>query len=78
MAEAVGLAISVVTLAGLFSNCVECYGYLDNGKSQGTDSELLLCRVRIENVRFQLWGNGTSRHRHLHRLIFYKTAKIIN
>ena len=64
MAEAVGLAVSAIALVGLFSTCVECYRYLDNGKSQGTDSELLLCRVRIEHIRFRLWGNGTSRYQH--------------
>ena len=56
----VGFAVSAVALAGLFSTCLECYRYIDNGKSQGTDSEFLLCRVRIEDVRFQLWGQGTS------------------
>jgi Prion-inhibition and propagation len=60
---AVGFAFSAVALVGLFSTCMECYRYVDNGKGQGTDSELLLCRVRIEDVRFQLWGQGTSSRR---------------
>lgn len=59
MAEPTSLALSVVTLAGLFSSCIECYRYIDNGRTQGTDSELLLCKIRIENVRFELWGQGT-------------------
>ncbi|MCJ1473406.1 hypothetical protein MMC13_002057 [Lambiella insularis] len=56
MAEAAGLTIGIVALASLFSTCVECWDYIDRGRSHGRDYEILATQLDIEKTRFLLWG----------------------
>ncbi|KAG9257803.1 prion-inhibition and propagation-domain-containing protein [Emericellopsis atlantica] len=57
MAEVVGTAIGVVgLLAQLFDGCVKAYGYFTTAQQLDADSQRLLCKVRIEEMRLVVWG----------------------
>jgi hypothetical protein len=56
-AELVGATIGVVGLLGqLFDGCVKAYGYFTTAQHLDTDSQRLLCKVRIEEMRLVVWG----------------------
>ncbi|KAM5381012.1 hypothetical protein ACJZ2D_003127 [Fusarium nematophilum] len=56
-AEAVGAAIGVVGVLGqLFDGCVKAYGFFTAAANLDTDSQRLLCKVRIEEMRLVVWG----------------------
>jgi hypothetical protein len=54
--EAVGLAVGVASLAGLFSTCVECFNYIDLGRNYECDSEILFAGFHLQRARLCLWG----------------------
>ena len=57
MAELVGTTIGVVGFLGqLFDGCVKAYGYFTAAQHLDTDSQKLLCKVRIEEMRLVVWG----------------------
>lgn len=57
MAEAIGTALAVVGFLGqLFDGCVKAYGYFTTATNLDTDSQRLLCKVRIEEMRLVVWG----------------------
>ncbi|RSL54293.1 hypothetical protein CEP53_007479 [Fusarium sp. AF-6] len=57
MAEAVGTALGVVGVLGqLFAGCVQAYGFFTTAANLDTDSQRLLCKVRIEEMRLVVWG----------------------
>ncbi|KAH7256961.1 prion-inhibition and propagation-domain-containing protein [Fusarium tricinctum] len=57
MAEAVGTALAVVGVLGqLFDGCVKAYGLFTAAANLDTDSQRLLCKVRIEEMRLVVWG----------------------
>lgn len=57
MAEVVGTVIGVVGLLGqLFDGCVKAYGYFSSAANLDSDSQRLLCKVRIEEMRLVVWG----------------------
>ncbi|KAK1687688.1 prion-inhibition and propagation-domain-containing protein [Colletotrichum godetiae] len=59
MAEAIGTAIGVVGFLGqLFDGCVKAYGYFSAAANLDADSQRLLCKVRIEEMRLVVWGRG--------------------
>jgi hypothetical protein len=53
---AVGLGVSVMSLATLFNSCVECWQFVEGARNLGKDSELLLCKLTVERFRFEQWG----------------------
>ena len=56
-AEAVGVVIGVVGILGqLFDGCVKAYGYFTSAANLDVESERLLCKVRIEEMRLLVWG----------------------
>jgi hypothetical protein len=57
---AVSLGIGIVALATLFNSCVECWEFLEGARNLGKESEILLCKLSVEKVRFELWGKRTS------------------
>ncbi len=68
-AEAIGLAFGAISLAGLFQTCVECYGYIDRGRTYSKDLAQLMTKLEIEKIRLVLWGEavdicGESDQRH--------------
>ncbi|KAJ4204193.1 hypothetical protein FSOLCH5_000988 [Fusarium solani] len=57
MAEAIGTALGVVGVLGqLFAGCVQAYGFFTTAANLDTDSQRLLCKVRIEEMRLVVWG----------------------
>ncbi|KAF5006622.1 hypothetical protein FDECE_7017 [Fusarium decemcellulare] len=57
MAEAVGTALGVVGVLGqLFDGCVKAYGFFTAAANFDTDSQRMLCKVRIEEMRLVVWG----------------------
>lgn len=60
MAEAVGLAASAVTLATLFSSCVECFAYFKAAQNCAADVETLLVQLDCEKARLLVWGNNVG------------------
>lgn len=57
MAEIIGTTIGVVGFIGqLFDGCVKAYGYFTTASNFDADSQRLLCKVRIEEMRFVVWG----------------------
>lgn len=57
MAEALGTAIGVIGFIGqLFDGCVKAYGYFTTAANLDGDSQRMLCKVRIEEMRLTVWG----------------------
>jgi hypothetical protein len=52
MAEAVGLVLSVLGIAGLFSTCIECFDIVVAGKDFSEDYEQLCALVSQKVVDF--------------------------
>lgn len=57
MAEAIGLAASAVTLAALFSSCIDCFSYFKAAQHCSTDAEMLLVKLDCEKARLLIWAN---------------------
>jgi hypothetical protein len=60
MAEVPGLVISVVALAGLFNNTVECFEFVQLGRTFGKDFQT--SQLKLDNARLRLsrWGKSLS------------------
>ncbi|KAL7787542.1 prion-inhibition and propagation domain-containing protein [Trichoderma ceciliae] len=57
MAEALGTAIGVIGFIGqLFDGCVKAYGYFTVAANLDADSQRMMCKVRIEEMRLVVWG----------------------
>jgi hypothetical protein len=60
MAELLGLTLSAIGTVGLlgqiFSGCISAYRIFTTAASLGRDSEKLLCKIRIEEMRLLVWG----------------------
>jgi len=57
MAEAIGLAASAVTLAALFSNCIDCFSYFKAAQNCSAEAETLLVKLDCEKARLLIWAN---------------------
>jgi len=60
MAEPLGLAMSGVALAGLFSTCIEIVEYFEQGKNFAKDFQLALTKVSLMKRRLSQWGTTMS------------------
>ncbi len=62
MAEAAGLALGVVGVVGflgqIFDGCIKAYSMFTRASNIGRDSERLLCKIRIEEMRLMVWGKA--------------------
>ena len=56
MAEAAGLAIGVIGLAGLFTACVDCLDRITLARTHGRDLEISLTQMSLLNHRLSIWG----------------------
>lgn len=57
MAEIIGTTLGVVGFLGqLFDGCVKAYGYFTTASNLDTDSQRMMCKVRIEEMRLVVWG----------------------
>lgn len=57
MAEVIGLAASAVTLAALFSNCIDCFSYFKAAQNCSAEAETLLLKLDCEKARLLVWAN---------------------
>ncbi|KAI4113692.1 MAG: hypothetical protein LQ338_008129 [Usnochroma carphineum] len=58
MAEAAGLAIGTIGLAGLFTACVECVDYISLGRNHGKDFEISMTKLILLKARLSAWGES--------------------
>ena len=60
MAEIVGSALGVVGAVGVlgqvFQGCIRVYSMFTTASNLGRDSERLVCKIRIEEMRLLVWG----------------------
>jgi Prion-inhibition and propagation/SesB domain on fungal death-pathway protein len=58
MAEAAGLVVGVVALAGLFNNTVECFELIQLGRNFGQNFQT--CQLKLDNAKLRLsrWGKS--------------------
>lgn len=57
MAEAAGLAASLISLASLFSTCIECFGYYRAAKNCPRQIKTKLVKLDFEKTRLLIWAN---------------------
>jgi hypothetical protein len=55
-----GLALSAVSVAALFTTCIECYSLVVAAKEFGKDYELLCTELSLQKLRFFLWGESVG------------------
>ena len=60
MAEAIGLTMGTLSLASLFSTCVECFGYFSASRDFERDRNILLVRLDFERNKLLIWGNSVG------------------
>jgi Prion-inhibition and propagation len=60
MAEAAGLLIGAISLAGLFTNCVNCFEYVQLGRNFGKDYERSLLKLDIVKLRLSRWADAVN------------------
>lgn len=61
MAEgAIGLAVGVAGLAGLFSNVIQCFEYVHIGKNFGGDFETSLLQLDTAQLKLSRWGDAVG------------------
>ncbi|KAL9110896.1 MAG: hypothetical protein Q9227_004696 [Pyrenula ochraceoflavens] len=58
--EAAGLAIGAIGLASLFSLCVQCFDYIENGRNLSPEYELMIVKLSIEKRRLMIWGEAVG------------------
>lgn len=58
--EPVSLAVSVASLASLFSLCLQGYSSVRMAKNLGEDATTFICQFEIEEARFIIWGRGAG------------------
>lgn len=56
--EAVGLAVGVAGLAGLFSACIDCFELVQRGRYHGRDYLLLETKFTNQRLRLRTWGRA--------------------
>lgn len=58
--EPISLTIGAITLASLFSACIECFDYFKAGQALEIDFERLLVNFDVEKTRLLIWGNAVG------------------
>ena len=56
MAEAAGLAVGAVSLASLFSACIECMDYVSRARNYGKDFKNVMTKFDMLEARLKAWG----------------------
>ncbi|CAN9251570.1 unnamed protein product [Alternaria alternata] len=60
MAEAAGLVVGVVALAGLFNNTIECFEFVQLGRTFGKDFQTSQLKLDSARLRLSRWGKSLS------------------
>ena len=58
MAEAAGLTVGVVALAGLFNNAVQCFEFIQLGRGFGKSFQTNLLQLDNARLRLSRWGSS--------------------
>src|SRR5215469_4579784 len=58
MVDPVGATLGVLGLAGLFTVCVDCFDYIQSGRSLGKDFALLEAQFSALRLRLFAWGKA--------------------
>jgi hypothetical protein len=58
--EAGGLAVGIVALTGLFNNAVDCFEYVQLGRSFGTNFQTSLLKLDNARLRLSRWGQAVG------------------
>ena len=56
MTEVFGVVMGALSVAGLFNNCVDCFEYIQFGRSFGPDYERCQLRLDVARTRLGRWG----------------------
>ncbi|RYP50921.1 hypothetical protein DL768_003646 [Monosporascus sp. mg162] len=54
--EAAGLAVGAISLASLFTTCIDCLDYITLARNYGRDLEISLTQMSLLNQRLSIWG----------------------
>jgi len=58
--EVAGLALGIVGAVGIlgqiYNGCITGYHVFSSAKNLGKDSERIVCKIKIEEMRFRVWG----------------------
>jgi hypothetical protein len=71
MAEPIGLTVGLLSLAGLFSTCIDCFNFYEASKECGDELRTLLVQLDPEKTRLLTGaehvglGDVNSRNRHM-------------
>ncbi|OAP57334.1 hypothetical protein AYL99_08072 [Fonsecaea erecta] len=60
MAEAAGLVVGAVSVAGLFTNCVDCFEYVQMGRNFGKNYQRSLLRLDVVKLRLSRWAEAVN------------------
>jgi hypothetical protein len=58
MAEAAGLAVGVIALAGLFNDCLDTISRISAIRSMGRDAQILNTKLDVEKTLFLQWAES--------------------
>ena len=56
MAEAAGLVLGALGIAGLFSACIDVFEFVQVGRARTRDLEVLATKLENQKARFVIWG----------------------
>lgn len=60
MAEPFSIVAGALSVAALFNNCVDCFEYIQLGRSFGHDYERCQLRLDIAKTRLGRWGEAVK------------------
>lgn len=55
-----GLALSAVSVAALFTTCVDCFNIVVSAREISRDYELLCTELSLQKLRLFLWGESVG------------------
>jgi hypothetical protein len=60
MTEVASLTVGVVALCGIFNNAVDCFQYVQLGKTFGRDYQTQLLKLDVAQLRLSRWGKAVG------------------
>ncbi len=62
MAEVIGTALSIIGAVGIlgqiFDGCIKAYEFFTTASKLRRDSELLVCKTQIDEMRLSIWAEN--------------------
>src|ERR1700761_1278497 len=58
--EPVSLTLGAISLAGLFSLCIQCFDLVEIGRKTSVDYEIMVVKLSIEKRRLMIWGEAVG------------------